>query len=804
MKRRGILLLLLLLVPAWTVLGQVSNYQVLHSFCAGGYPACTDGDEPNGGLIRDAAGNLYGTTTEGGANGGGGTVFKLDNTGNETVLYSFCADSNCTDGAFPLFITLTQDTAGNLYGTTSGGGANSFSGGTVFMVDPTGHETVLYSFCSVAGCADGQTPYGGVIRDAGGNLYGTTAAGGNPNTLCSNESFSGCGTVFKLDPTGHETVLYSFCSVAECADGYWPGAGLILDASGNLFGTTILGGANGQGTVFKLDSTGNYTVLYSFCSAALCADGGQPGGLIQDAVGNLYGMASDFGAGNDGGTVFKLAPPAQPSGAWTLTVLYSFCSAANCADGDRPFVASLTQDAADNLYGTTTYGGSSASGGGIVFKLAPPIEPGGAWAESVLYNFCSASGCSDGENPQAGLVQDAAGNLYGTTEYGGNPSCPNNGCGTVFKLAAGGVPSLSLSTSSLSFASQPVGTTSSPATLTVTNNGAANLAISTVTISGTNPSDFAKSADTCTGATVAPNNTCTVSVTFTPSATGSRSASLNFTDNASNSPQTVSLSGTGAGPVVSLSAPPTFPSEPIGTTSPSQTVTLTNTGGASLTFTAISVTGPFATVASGTTCSTSSPVGASASCTVAVTFTPTAAGTASGSLSFSDNAPGSPQTIALSGTGQDFTLAAGSGSPTTVTVAPGSTASYTLSVGGEGGFNQSVSFTCTGAPSEATCTVSPSPVTPGSSATNITVSVTTTAPSVGAPRSRPLPPVPPLLPGLRGLLMSRLDSCGHGMGHRAEEAGRREPMADHNGFARLGIVAGSGWRWQDVAVEGAA
>jgi hypothetical protein len=141
---------------------------------------------------------------------------------------------------------------------------------------------------------------------------------------------------------------------------------------------------------------------------------------------------------------------------------------------------------------------------------------------------------------------------------------------------------------------------------------------------------------------------------------------------------------------------------------------------------------------------------------VALTFLPTAAGTASGSLSFSDNAPNSPQTIALSGMGQDFALAAPSGSPTSATVAPGQSATYTLSVGGEGGFNQSVGFTCTGAPSEATCTVSPGTLTPGSSATNIMVSVTTTAPSVSTPRSRPLPPVPPLSPGLRSLLMLAL------------------------------------------------
>jgi len=324
---------------------------------------------------------------------------------------------------------------------------------------------------------------------------------------------------------------------------------------------------------------------------------------------------------------------------------------------------------------------------------------------------------------------------------------------TVSLSGTGTAPLVSLSAPSLSFGNQPLSTTSAAQPETVTNTGTVNLTISTVTMGGTNASDFAKSADTCTGATVTPNGTCAVSVTFAPSATGTRSASLNFNDNASGSPQTVSLSGTGTAPTVSLSAPPTFPSEPVGTTSPSQTVTLTNTANASLTFTAIGVTGPFAIAVSGTTCSTSSPVAASGSCTVAVTFTPTTAGTVSGSLSFSDNAPNSPQTVALSGTGQDFTLAAASGTSTSATVAPGSPASYTLSVAGQGGFSASVSFTCTGVPSEATCTVSPSPLTPGSSATNVTVSVTTTAPSVSLPRSRPLPPLPPLSPGLRGLLM---------------------------------------------------
>ncbi len=447
------------------------------------------------------------------------------------------------------------------------------------------------------------------------------------------------------------------------------------------------------------------------------------------------------GGGTDAACVATISPEGAVNGVFLYTFGYGFGSGYSSAPTCTISGGGGTGATCTATEGPGIYVGLTSPGDGYTTLPRCVLSGGGGtggtcadWAVNTSDNYQPAFGAGTGWDFATGIGTVNVSNL-------------------VASFIPSSAPSVSFSASSLSYGNQPTSTTSSAQTETVTNTGTANLTISTVTISGTNASDFAKSADTCTGATVTPSNTCSVSVTFTPSATGSRSASLNFTDNASNSPQTVSLRGTGTGPVVSLSAPPTFPSEPIGTTSPSQTVTLTNTGSASLTFTAIGVTGPFATVASGTTCSTANPVGASGSCTVAVAFMPTAAGKASGSLSFSDNAPGTPQTIALSGTGQDFTLAAGSGSPTSATVAPGSTASYTLSVGGEGAFNQSVSFTCTGAPSEATCTVSPSPVTPGSSATNITVSVTTTAPSLGAPRSRPLPPVPPLLPGLRGLLI---------------------------------------------------
>jgi uncharacterized repeat protein (TIGR03803 family) len=417
------------------------SYSVLYSFCS--TANCADGTESYGGLIQDAAGNLYGTTSGGGAHGGG-TLFKVDNTGHQTVLYSFCSTAKCKDGKSPE-AGLIQDAAGSLYGTTLLGGVNTAAnsgdgGGTVFKVDDTGHETVLYSFCSEGGvqCTDGDAPSAGLIQDAAGNLYGTTVLGGaNAGAIGG----SGGGTVFKVDGSHRETVLYSFCSTANCTDGTEPYGGLIQDAAGNLYGTTVLGGVNtdanggyGGGTVFKVDSTGLETVLYSFCSVggAQCADGYQPSaGLIQDAAGNLYGTTVLGGAntgangGDGGGTVFKVDDTGHE------TVLYSFCSVGGtqCKDGVLPS-SNLIQDAAGNLYGTTVSGG--AHQGGTVFKVDNTGH------ETVLNNFCHILTCTDGYEPSAGLIHDAAGNLYGATVLGGVNTRANGGSGggTVFKLAS--------------------------------------------------------------------------------------------------------------------------------------------------------------------------------------------------------------------------------------------------------------------------------------------------------------------------------------------------------------------------------
>ncbi len=412
----------------------------LYNFCS--EANCADGANSTAGLIQDAAGNLYGTTSSGGvntgANGGvgGGTVFMVNPSGQETVLYSFCSAANCTDGVIPA-ASLIEDSAGNLYGTTSAGGSGApgiGGGGTVFELQPPAQEggawteTVLYSFCPQKGCADGENPVSGLIRDEAGNLYGTTFAGG----------VHGDGTVFEVTPAGTETVLYSFKQ--GNGDGNSPEAGLIRDAAGNFYGTTFLGGANGQGTVFELSTTGEETVLYSFCSTGgtNCTDGQNPvAGLIADSAGNFY--STTYGGGANGfGVVFEL------TSSGTETVLYNFCSVggANCTDGAYP-AAALLKGASGAFYSTTEGGGSGSLGCyliglstcGTVFELAPGEQQSDAWSETVIYSFCLTGGtnCTDGASPEGGLVQDSAGNLYSTTSSGGANT--TNGGGTVFRLA---------------------------------------------------------------------------------------------------------------------------------------------------------------------------------------------------------------------------------------------------------------------------------------------------------------------------------------------------------------------------------
>jgi uncharacterized repeat protein (TIGR03803 family) len=402
-----------------------------------------DGGSPRAGLLLDKNGALYGTTSEsaptcsGGPNMlGCGTVFKLTPAGTgyaKHIIYHFAGGS---DGANS-FAGLIADSSGALYGTTTyGGGPGNF--GTVFKLTPSpgGYvESVLYRF---KGMPDGAYPQAGLIADGSGALYGTTSAGGSGmDQTCGGSQFIfGCGTVFKLTPSGSgytESILYNFLGLGV-NDGEYPVAGLIADAAGALYGTTQFGGPNFSGVVFKLTPSGSgYTesVLYHFCAKPSCTDGGSPlAGLIADNSGALYsttnrgGDPTCNGSGHGGcGTVFKLTP--SPSG-YAESVLYAFKS---IADGEYP-LAGLIADSKGALYSTTSSGGLGT--GGTVFKLTPTPK---GYTKHILHSF-RLSTHSDAY-PVAGLVANKKGVLFGTTEYGDRAhycTLISNGCGMVFEL----------------------------------------------------------------------------------------------------------------------------------------------------------------------------------------------------------------------------------------------------------------------------------------------------------------------------------------------------------------------------------
>jgi uncharacterized repeat protein (TIGR03803 family) len=352
-----------------------------------------DGSAPLAGVIRDNAGNLYGTTSFGGT-ADQGTAFKISPEGAETILHSFAGFSE-GDGSTPK-AALIRDSAGNLYGTTEYGSNHEGAGtGTVFKLDSAGAETILHYF---SGSTDGADPVAALLLDSAGNLYGTTMFGG-----------LGYGTVFKVAATGGESVLYAFTGKA---DGSRPLAALVSDSSGNLYGTTQLGGTDSLGVVFKLASSLEETVLHNF-------DGSDsdetPTTPLLRVGSTLYGTTSGVAhGGQQGGTVFEINSRGQEK------VVHQFVPRSK-TDGSEPS-SGVVRDSAGNLYGTTASAG--ASGFGTVWK----VDTSGH--ETILYNF---TGGTDGKIPY-GIIRDAKGNLYGVTQAGGDTTGNGCSCGTVWEL----------------------------------------------------------------------------------------------------------------------------------------------------------------------------------------------------------------------------------------------------------------------------------------------------------------------------------------------------------------------------------
>ena len=360
---------------------RAQTLHVIYSFAGG-----SDGGDPYASLIRDGAGNLYSTFGYGGGPSFSGGVFKVTPNGTESVLYSFTGGA---DGAFPLS-NVVRDNAGNLYGTTTQGGSSG--AGVVFKVDPSGTETVLHNF---TGGTDGADPTGGLLLDKAGNLYGVTSQGGTSND----------GVLFKIGPHGKETILHTFKGGKN--DGKYPTyASLITDVLGNLYGVTEEGGLQNGGILYKLSKTGQLTILHSFAGGKTdgCNVLGTP---VKDTAGNFYGTTSSCGT-HMLGTVWKVGKYGKER------VLHSF--AGGTADGEYP-LSGVIVDADGNLYGSTENGGA--------FNVGTIYEITNTGKFILLHSFNG----TDGKYPYGSVVHNAKGTLFGTAVNGGSI-----GYGTVWKL----------------------------------------------------------------------------------------------------------------------------------------------------------------------------------------------------------------------------------------------------------------------------------------------------------------------------------------------------------------------------------
>jgi hypothetical protein len=715
---------------------------------------------------------------------GGQTTFvtKLNASGS-ALVYSTYLGGSTYDQAQGIAV----DSSGNAYVTgytwstdfptvnplqaSLNGGENSpcpdstqpCSDAFVSKLNASGSELVYSTYLGGTGSDRGY----GIAVDSSGDAYvaGQTGSTDFPTANPVQASLKGKMNAFvsKLNASGSELVYSTYLG----GSGNDQANGTSVDSNGNavvvgLTGSTDfptvnpLQGSNkssvGTGFVAEVNAAGSALVYSTYLGGSI-EDWAKA--IAVDSSGNAYVTgytdSPDFPTVNAlqasrTGMPNAFVSKLSPSGSALVYSTYLGGSAMDVGSG-------AAVDSSGNAY-VTGYTSSTdfprvnavqASNNALKFDSTGFVAELNASGSALVYSTYLGGSTSDLANA---IAVDSSGNAYVTGSAGStdfptvNPFQASNKAtyGTVFvaELSPGPAPALSFSVPALSFGSLTVDTASPQQSVTVTNLGNAPLSITSITASG----DFALvTTDTSCpygGGTVAPEANCTLDVTFTPTAAGARAGTLTVVDNASGSPHTVQLSGGGLGPTASLSATSlTFAGQLVGIASSAQTVTLQNTGNQ-----AMSINGfPLISTSSGSfslTQNCGSSLAANASCQIYVTYTPTAGGPCTGALSISDNAPGSPQTVQLSGTGQDFLM---SSNGTSQTVTAGETANYSLTVAPEGGLNQTVNLTCSGAPSLATCTLSPSSVTlNGTASAAVTVQVATTAPTLAPPWGRVLPP----------------------------------------------------------------
>jgi len=700
-------------------------------------------------------------------------VTKLNAAGSALVYSTYLGGSLgsrvggiAVDGSGNAYVTgntMSTDfpTVNPMQPTNHGGAPGvGFAGGDAFVaeINAAGSALVYSTYLGGSGSDQGNA----IAVDSSGNAYvsGFTGSTDFPtvNPLqATNHASLGTSFVAKLDAAGSALVYSTYLGGSESDTG----RGIAVDSSGNAYVTgftqstdfptvdPLQGTIHGPDNAFvaKLNAVGSALVYSTYLGGSIQDDAN---GIAVDASGNAY--VTGFAQSTDFPTVDPLQGTIHgPTNAFVAklnaagsALAYSTYLGGSMNDGGY----AITVDGSGNAYLTgftwstdfptviPLQATNNASGGtSFVAKL------NAAGSALVYSTYLGGSGSDAG----LGIAVDSSGNAYvtGATSSTDFPTADplqatnHGGAGDAFiaKLTYVPEPAITLTPGTLTFANQIVGTSSAAQTVTLTNSGDALLNISAVALTGTDAGDFTNGADTCSGAALLPNQTCAVSVSFAPTASGIRTGVLTITDNASNSPQTVSLTGTGIlGPLVTLSPTSlTFPGQFVGTTGLPENITLTSNGDVPLNISSIQASAQF-----GSSNGCTSPLAVGSNCTISVFFDPSSAGSQTGTLTITDNAPGSPQTVPLSGSGMDFAM---SSSSTSQTVPAGQTANYSLTLNPQGGLNQTVNLTCNGAPSLSTCTLTPNPVTlNGKTSTTVTVSVSTTAGSLAPPWQRVLPP----------------------------------------------------------------